>query len=145
VLENDGLSADIIADGIHVDPSIVRLFLRAKGGDKAVLITDAISATGMPDGAYRLGDFEVQVKDGRCESEGKLAGSILTLDRALRNVMSFAGWQLDRAVKLVTLNPARLLGITDQRGIVAPGRQADLVVLNSEGKVVQTIIAGEVV
>jgi N-acetylglucosamine-6-phosphate deacetylase len=87
----------------------------------------------------------VQVKDGRCESEGKLAGSILTLDRAIRNVMSFAGWQLDRAVKLVTLNPARLLGLTDQRGIVAPGRQADLVVLNSEGKVVQTIIAGEVV
>jgi N-acetylglucosamine-6-phosphate deacetylase len=145
VLENDGLSADIIADGIHVDPSIVRLFLRAKGSDKAVLITDAISATGMPDGTYRLGDFEVQVKDGRCESEGKLAGSILTLDRAIRNVMSFAGWQVDRAVKLVTLNPARLLGITDQRGIVAPGRQADLVVLNSEGKVVQTIIAGEAV
>jgi N-acetylglucosamine-6-phosphate deacetylase len=145
VLENDGLSADIIADGIHVDPSIVRLFLRAKGGDKAVLITDAISATGMPDGAYKLGDFEVQVKDGRCESEGKLAGSILTLDRAIRNVMSFAGWQLDRAVKLVTLNPARLLGITDQRGIVAPGHRADLAVLNSEGKVVQTIIAGEAV
>jgi N-acetylglucosamine-6-phosphate deacetylase len=145
VLENDGLSADIIADGIHVDPSIVRLFLRAKGSDKAVLITDAISATGMPGGAYRLGDFEVQVKDGRCESEGKLAGSVLTLDRAIRNVMSFAGWQLNRAVKLVTLNPARLLGITDQRGIVAPGRRADLAVLNSEGKVVQTIIAGEVV
>lgn len=145
VLENDGLSADIIADGIHVDPSIVRLFLRAKGGDKAVLITDAISATGMPDGTYRLGDFEVQVKDGRCEAEGKLAGSILTLDRAIRNVMSFTGCQLDRAVKLVTLNPARLLGITDQRGIVAPGRRADLVVLNSEGKVVQTIIAGEAV
>jgi N-acetylglucosamine-6-phosphate deacetylase len=145
VLENDGLSADIIADGIHVDPSIVRLFLRAKGGDKAVLITDAISATGMPDGAYKLGDFEVQVKDGRCESEGKLAGSILTLDRAVRNVMSFANWRLDRAVKLVTLNPARLLGITDQRGIVAPGRRADLVVLNSEGRVLQTIIAGEAV
>ncbi len=145
VLENDGLSADIIADGIHVDPSIVRLFLRAKGNDKAVLITDAISATGMPDGAYKLGDFEVQVKDGRCESEGKLAGSVLTLDRAVRNVMSFVDWRLDQAVKLVTLNPARLLGITDQRGIVAPGRRADLAVLNAEGQVVQTIIAGEAV
>jgi N-acetylglucosamine-6-phosphate deacetylase len=143
VLEDDSLSADIIVDGIHVDPSVVRLFLRAKGDDRAILITDAISATGMPDGAYRLGDFEVQVKDGRCESAGKLAGSVLTLDRAIRNVMNFAHWQLQRAVKLATLNPARLLGVTNQRGIVATGRRADLVALTHDGNVVHTIIAGE--
>jgi N-acetylglucosamine-6-phosphate deacetylase len=144
VLENDELTADIIADGIHVHPSVLNLFLRAKGADRAILITDAISATGMPDGIYSLGGLEVQVSHGRCEYQGKLAGSVLTLDRAIRNVMSFAGWQLQQAVKLATLNPAQRLGISDQRGLLATGRRADLVVLTPEGQVVQTIIGGEI-
>ncbi|HEY2117153.1 MAG TPA: N-acetylglucosamine-6-phosphate deacetylase [Candidatus Angelobacter sp.] len=145
VLENDELSADIIADGIHVHPSVLNLFLRAKGADRAILITDAISATGMPDGTYSLGGLEVQVSNGRCEYQGKLAGSVLTLDRAIRNVMSFAGWQLQQAVRLATLNPAQRLGISDQRGLLAPGRRADLVVLTPEGQVAHTIIGGEMV
>jgi N-acetylglucosamine-6-phosphate deacetylase len=144
VLENDALTADIIADGIHVHPSVLNLFLRAKGGDRAILITDAISAAGMPDGVYSLGDLEVQVSNGRCEYQGKLAGSVLTLDRAVRNVMSFAGWQLQQAVRLATLNPAQRLGISDQRGLLATGRRADLVVLTPEGQVAHTIIAGEI-
>jgi N-acetylglucosamine-6-phosphate deacetylase len=143
ILEDDTLTADIIVDGIHVDPSVVRLFLRAKGEDKAILITDAISATGMPNGTYSLGGFEVEVTGDRCELEGKLAGSVLTLDRAIRNVMDLAGWKLQRAVKLATLNPAKLLGISDQRGMLAPGRRADMVVLTMQGKVAHTIIAGE--
>jgi N-acetylglucosamine-6-phosphate deacetylase len=145
ILEDDDVSADIIADGIHVEPSMLRLFLRAKGDDKAILITDAISATGMAGGTYRLGEFEVQVRNGRCESGGKLAGSVLTLDRAIRNVMEFAHWRLGRVVKLATLNPARLLGITSKRGVVAPGRRADLVALTPEGNVLHTIIAGNLV
>ena len=145
VLENDELTADIIADGIHVHPSVLKLFLRAKGADRAILITDAISATGMPDGVYSLGGLEVQVSNGRCEYQGKLAGSVLTLDRAIRNVMSFAGWQLQQAIKLATLNPAQRLGISDQRGLLAPGRRADLVVLTPEGQVAHTIIGGEIV
>jgi N-acetylglucosamine-6-phosphate deacetylase len=144
VLENDELTADIIADGIHVHPSVLKLFLRAKGADRAILITDAISATGMPDGVYSLGGLEVQVSNGRCEYQGKLAGSVLTLDRAIRNVMSFTGWQLQQAVKLATLNPAQRLGISDERGMLAPGRRADMVVLTPEGQVVQTIIGGEI-
>ena len=144
VLEDNELTADIIADGIHVHPSILKLFLRAKGADRAILITDAISATGMPDGIYKLGGFEVQVSNGRCEYQGKLAGSVLTLDRAVRNVMSFAGWQLQQAVRLATLNPAQRLGISDQRGLLAPGRRADLVLLTPEGQVVHTIIGGEI-
>lgn len=145
ILEDEAITADIIADGIHVDPSIVRLFLRAKGDEKAILITDAISATGMPDGTYRLGDFEVQVRNGRCESQGRLAGSVLTLDQAVRNMMAFAGLELQRAVKMVTLNPARLLGIAGQRGVIAPGARADIAVLSSDGHVVHTLIAGELV
>ncbi len=144
VLENDELTADIIADGIHVHPSVLKLFLRAKGADRAILITDAISATDMPDGVYSLGGLEVHVSNGRCEYQGKLAGSVLTLDRAIRNVMSFAGWQLQQAVKLATLNPAQRLGISDQRGLAAPGRRADLVVLTPEGQVVHTLIGGEI-
>src|SRR5215471_18054615 len=142
VLANDALTADIIADGVHVDPAVVRLFLRAKGEEGAVLITDAISATGMPEGQYRLGPFVVQVKDGRCDYQGKLAGSVLTLDRAVRNVVSFAGWKLQQAIRLVTLNPARLLGIAEHKGVIAPGSDADLVVLTPGGEVVQTFIAG---
>lgn len=144
VLENDELTADIIADGIHVHPSALNLFLRAKREDRAILITDAISATDMPDGVYSLGGLEVQVSNGRCEYQGKLAGSVLTLDRAIRNVMTFAGWKLQQAVRLATLNPAQRLGITDQRGLLASGRRADLVVLTPEGQVTHTILGGEI-
>ena len=88
-----GISADIIVDGIHVAPPVVKLFLRAKGRERAVLITDAISATGMPDGRYQLGPIEVDVKDGKCTSNGSLAGSVLTMDRAVRNVTQFSDWK----------------------------------------------------
>jgi N-acetylglucosamine-6-phosphate deacetylase len=143
VLSDDRLTADLIADGVHVDPSIVKLFLQAKGPERAILITDAISATGMPDGIYKLGSFEVEVRGDRCEYQGRLAGSVLTLDRAVRNVMSFAGWRLQEAIRLATFNPARMLGITSQKGIVAPGSDADLVLLSAQGYIVQTIIADE--
>jgi N-acetylglucosamine-6-phosphate deacetylase len=143
VLTDPRLSADIIADGIHLDPAIVRLFLQSKGPDQAVLITDAISATGMPDGRYRLGTFEVEVKNGRCLVDGKLAGSVLTMDRAVRNVMEFAHWDLQQTLRLATLNPARVAGLTN-RGKLAVGAQADFVVLSPSGEVRKTIIRGEV-
>ena len=142
VLTDDRITADIIADGIHTDPSVVKLFLNAKGPERAILITDAISATGMPEGKYKLGLFEVDVKDGRCEYQGKLAGSVLTLDRAVRNVMSFADWKLQQAVRLASLNPARVLGIADQKGTIRVGNQADVVTLTPKGEVMQTFIAG---
>lgn len=141
VLADDRLTADIIADGIHVHPAVVQLFLRAKGRDSAVLITDSISATGMPDGRYRLGFFQVDVAGGRCLSEGRLAGSVLTLDRALRNVMGFAGWDLQSALRLATSNPARVLGMAD-RGVLAPGGRADIIVLSQAGDVIKTVVAG---
>ncbi len=142
VLTDSRLSADIIADGIHLDPAIVELFLKAKGPDLAVLITDAISATGMPDGRYRLGTFEVELKDGRCLLNGKLAGSVLTMDRAVRNVMQFAHWDLQQAVRLATLNPARVAGLAN-RGKIEAGATADFVVLSPRGEVRNTIIRGE--
>jgi N-acetylglucosamine-6-phosphate deacetylase len=141
VLTDSRLSADIIADGIHLDPIIVELFLKAKGPDAAVLITDATAATGMPDGRYRLGSLEVEVKGGRCMVGGKLAGSVLNMDRAVRNVVQFARWELQQAVRLATLNPARVAGVK-QGGALEAGAPADLVVLSPSGEVRQTIIRG---
>ena len=143
VLSDDRLTADLIADGIHVDPHVVKLFLQAKGPERAVLITDAISATGMADGFYKLGAFDVEVRGDRCEYQGRLAGSVLTLDRAVRNVMSFAGSTLQQAIRLASFNPARLLAITEQKGNVAAGCDADLILLSAQGHIMQTIIAGE--
>jgi N-acetylglucosamine-6-phosphate deacetylase len=141
VLASDRLMADIIVDGIHVAPPVVKLFLKAKGLDAAVLITDAISATGMPDGLYQLGPFQVQVRGDRAEREGKLAGSVLTLDRAVRNVVSFADWTLQQSITLATRNPARLIGAAN-KGVIANKGAADLVFLSPNGEVVHTMIGG---
>jgi N-acetylglucosamine-6-phosphate deacetylase len=141
VLTDSRLSADVIADGIHVDPSIVKLFATAKGADHTVLITDGISATGMPDGHYRLGSFDVDVKDGRCTANGKLAGSVLTMDRAVRNLARFAEWPLAQAVGAATRNPARAAALSG-KGTLSAGADADFVVLNSAGEVQRTFVAG---
>jgi N-acetylglucosamine-6-phosphate deacetylase len=143
VLNDPAVSAEIIADGIHIAPGMLELFLRAKGRESAVLITDAISATGMEDGHYRLGDIEVSVRSGTCLSaEGKLAGSTLTLDQAVRNVMAYARWDLQDSVRLATINPARVLTDATRLGILAQGAPADIVVLSPSGEVIQTIIHG---
>jgi N-acetylglucosamine-6-phosphate deacetylase len=142
-LADDRLSAEIIADGVHVDPLVVRLFLRAKGVELAVLVTDGTAATGMPDGQYRLGSLLVEVKDGKCLSHGRLAGSILTMDQAVRNVMKFANWDLQSAVRLATLNPARTTGLAGGVGTLAEGASADMVVLSDQGEVVQTVVRGQ--
>jgi N-acetylglucosamine-6-phosphate deacetylase len=142
VLSDDRITADLIADGIHVSPAVVKVFLRAKGIERAVLITDAISATGMPNGRYQLGPIEVDVKDGKCTSNGSLAGSVLTMDRAVRNVTQFSDWSLRDAVRAATFNPARAVGLSGNYGVLAPGASADFNVLSSAGDVVKTIVGG---
>jgi N-acetylglucosamine-6-phosphate deacetylase len=142
VLTDERLSADIIADGIHLAPTIVQIFLQAKGIERAVLITDAISATGMPDGQYQLGPITVDVKDGKCTSNGSLAGSVLTMDRAVRNVTQFADWTLRDAVRAASLNAAKAVGLAADHGILAPGASADFLVLSPLGEVRKTIMRG---
>jgi len=141
VLTDRRVSADIIADGVHLDPAIVKLVANAKGPEQTVLITDAISATGMPDGRYRLGPFEVDVRDGKCMAGGKLAGSVLTMDCAVRNLARFAEWNLQRAVAAASKNPARVARIA-RKGMLAVGADADFVVLSSEGEVLRTFVGG---
>jgi N-acetylglucosamine-6-phosphate deacetylase len=143
VLSDDGITADLIADGIHVDPAVVKVFLEAKGPERAVLITDGISATGMPDGRYKLGPIEVDVKDGKCTANGSLAGSVLTMDRAVRNVTKFSNWGLRDAVRAATFNPAKAVGLSGNYGVLAAGARADFNVLSSEGNVIKTIVGGE--
>ncbi len=142
VLSDDRISADIIVDGIHVAPPVVKLFLRAKGRERAVLITDAISATGMPDGRYQLGPIEVDVKDGKCTSNGSLAGSVLTMDRAVRNVTQFSNWKLRDAVQAATLNAARAVGLASHHGSLVTGAEANFAVLKRDGEVIETIVRG---
>jgi N-acetylglucosamine-6-phosphate deacetylase len=141
VLTDRRMTADIIVDGIHLAPSIVKLVAEAKGPERTVLITDSISATGMPDGRYHLGSLEVDVRDGACTLNGKLAGSVLTMDRAVRNLSRFAEWSLPDAVAAATRNPARVAR-TPKKGVLAAGADADFVVLNSQGEVLRTFIGG---
>jgi N-acetylglucosamine-6-phosphate deacetylase len=146
VLDDDRLFAELICDGVHVAPELVRLWLKAKGIDRAILVTDSMSATGMPDGIYTLGTMKVAVSSGRAyaaddEAKGKhtLAGSVLTLDRAVANLQRFTGATLATAVRLVTHNPATLLGLDAN---ITVGQPASFNVFNAAGQLESTIFQG---
>jgi N-acetylglucosamine-6-phosphate deacetylase len=142
VLDKDSLCAEIICDGIHVDPLMVRLFFKAKERGRIILVTDGMSATGMPDGTYMLGDMEVKVRDGRCTSNDTLAGSVLTLDRGVQNFINFTSASLDTAVAAASRNPSRLMGIDDSWGSLEEGRAANITVLSPSAEVIQTFLSG---
>jgi N-acetylglucosamine-6-phosphate deacetylase len=130
VLTSPEVNAELIADGIHVDEIAIKVLLQAKGPEHVVLISDGTPATGMPDGKYKLGGIDVTVVDGVCrDAAGKLAGSTLTLDRALRNIVAL-GIPLANAVRMLTLNPATILGIEFKKGALRTGADADILLLN---------------
>ncbi len=141
VLTDSRVSADIIADGVHLDPAIVKLVAQSKGPELTVLISDATAATGLPDGRYRLGSIEVDVHDGKCTFDGRLAGSVLTMDRAVRNLSQFAGWSLLDAVAAASRNPAHVVRWAD-KGVLRAGADADFLVLNEKGDVLRTFVGG---
>ncbi|MFQ5740292.1 MAG: N-acetylglucosamine-6-phosphate deacetylase [Acidobacteriota bacterium] len=143
---NSDIFAAVIADGIHVHPAIVQLLVRCKGLDRIILVTDQISAAGMPDGPYRIGSLEVHLSEGVCRGPGgKLAGSILQMSDGLSNLN---GWLPGRALRKIvataTLQPAQLLGL-ERKGRIRPGNDADLVLLDEDLKVLQTWVEGELV
>jgi N-acetylglucosamine-6-phosphate deacetylase len=144
VLTNDSIYAELICDGIHVVPEMVKLWYRAKGPKRAILVTDAMSAAGMPDGEYTLGGFAVQVAGGKAMARGVLAGSVLTQDKALSNFMEFTGAPLDDALRLLTVNPAAMTGFGEQAGSLAVGKAANLVAMDAAGKLVAAIVNGKV-
>jgi N-acetylglucosamine-6-phosphate deacetylase len=142
ILTEPDVTAEIIADGVHVAGPAIQVLLGTKGFDTVLLASDGTAATGMRDGKFRLGNFEVTVKDGVCRNaEGKLAGSTLTLDRALRYVVSL-GVPLVDAVRMATVLPARRLGLAGKKGIIAVGSDADLVVLTHDLRVAGVMTRG---
>jgi N-acetylglucosamine-6-phosphate deacetylase len=135
----------IIADGVHTHRSVVRLAWQALGAMRMNLVTDAMAALGMPAGRHLLGDFEVVVDaTGARLSDGTLAGSILSLDQALRNLIDFTGCALAEALPTLTMTPARAIGLGDERGRLGAGYIADMVLLTADLRVSATIAEGAV-
>ena len=143
-LESD-IYCEAICDGRHLHPGVVRLLIKTKGIDRVVAITDSIMAAGLPDGNYKLGVNDVVVVDGdaKLASNGVRAGSTLTTGQALKNIMAFTGRPLEEVLKLLTENPAKLIGVFDKKGSIAEGKDADLVVLDEENNVTDTFVMGK--
>jgi len=146
ILDDPDTSVQLIADCIHIHPAVMRLLYRVKGPEKIVLITDAMQATGLQDGEYTLAGQKVTVTQGKATLEdGTLAGSTLTLDRAVKNMVNEIGCDLPAAAKMASLNAATLLGINDKKGSIMPGKDADLVIMNKDFQVTATMVQGEFV
>jgi N-acetylglucosamine-6-phosphate deacetylase len=145
LLEQEQVLCEVVNDGLHVHPSVVSLMFAAAGAHRIALITDAMVAAGVGDGEYRLGALVVQVRDGeaRLTDGDSLAGSTLTMDNALRNAVRLAGVSLVDAAVSASLTPARALGIADRVGSLETGKQADLVVLDEDLRVVDVMRKGE--
>jgi len=140
VLDRDDMYADLICDGYHVAPEAVRLWLKAKGPERAILITDCLSAAGMPNGEYMTGDTLVHVEGDTCRTEtGVLAGSVITLDRAVANLRRFTHAELHTAARLASLNPARMLGLPEP---LTPGALADFNIYDADGSRRQSFMRG---
>ena len=142
-LESD-VYCEMICDGLHLHPAIVRLLWKTKGPQRLVAITDSIMAAGLPDGNYHLGVNQVVVEkgDAKLASDGTRAGSTLTQDRALRNLLSFTGRPLEEILPVLTENPAKLIGVYDRKGSIEDGKDADLVVLDEQNQVADVFLQG---
>ena len=143
VLDDPAVTCELILDGLHVHVAAARLLHRAKGAAGTVLITDAIAATGLGDGEHRLGRTPIRVAGGRAETlDGQLAGTTLTMDAAVRRAHESLGVPLTDAVAMATTTPARVVGLGDRKGRIAPGFDADLVVLDEALRPSTTFLGG---
>ncbi len=144
LVEDPRVTVELIADGVHLHPSIVRFFAETSGWSRTAVVTDAMGAAGGPDGDYLIGQLEVVVADGvaRLARGGALAGSTLTMDRALRVLVHRCGLELAEAAQVLCSSPAHAMGLADV-GAIAPGRRADLVVLDQDLLVRRVMRAGE--
>ncbi len=143
LLDDPRATVEVIADGVHVHPAMLRRAVTTKGAERVALVTDAMAAAGMADGDYQLGGLEVQVTDGvaRLAEGGALAGSTLTMDAAFRGAVQESGLPLEVAARLASTTPAAVLGLPDV-GAIEVGKQADLVVLDQDLRVTAVMAAG---
>ena len=144
--EHPAVNLEIIPDGVHVHPAVIRLLVELVGVDRVVAITDAMRAAGLADGDYGMGDVAVVVKDGIArDRHGSLAGSTLTMSQALRNMMKFCDLSLAQSLPMATRAPARAIGLYPRKGSLQVGADADIVVWDQETGVHATLIGGETV
>ena len=146
IFENENVTAQLIADGVHIHPSVLKLAFEILGPERIVLITDGMQAMGLPDGKYIYNGVEYESKEGAARyKDGTLIGTALGLSELLKRLISFTGCGLDVAVKTVTENPAKVLGLADRKASIAVGKDADLVLLNDDLSVQATIVGGRIV
>lgn len=144
VMESD-VYCEAICDGRHLHPGVVRLLIKTKGLDRVVAVTDSIMAAGLPDGKYKLGVSDVVVEDGdaKLADTGVRAGSTLTQDVALLNLLEFTGRPLAEVLPILSENPAKLIGIYDRKGSIEDGKDADLVLLDEKNKISEVFVMGQ--
>ncbi|MCB0916475.1 MAG: N-acetylglucosamine-6-phosphate deacetylase [Actinobacteria bacterium] len=143
LMDDPRVVCELIVDGVHIDPEMVRFVIDHVGPDRVAAVTDAMGAAGAPEGRYKIGYLDVEVADGqaRLTSDGALAGSVLTLDTALVNLVTKCGQSLPDATRMLSATPARTMGLTD-RGRLAAGMRADLVVLDDQLSISRVMRAG---
>ncbi|MGI6741331.1 MAG: N-acetylglucosamine-6-phosphate deacetylase [Brevefilum sp.] len=146
ILLSEGMTAELIADTVHVHPGAMRLLVKCLGSDRIVAVTDAITGAGFADGVYHVAGFDVYVRDGRATlANGTLAGSITTMDRCVANLVEHVGLSLHEAVQTASLNPARAIGVADRLGSVETGKDASLTVFDDQIDVQLTMVNGQIV
>jgi len=144
ILTDDRIFAQIIADGVHVHPAMVKLAVRAKGVSRIILITDSIRGAGLCDGNYDYFGQKFTVTDGVARtSEGGLSGSTLMLDQAIKNMIKFTGMSLNEVLPMATSVPAEAMGWSERRGVLKPGADADVIILNDDLIVEKTFVLGK--
>lgn len=142
----DELNCEMICDTIHVSVPAIRIFVKNKPHDKFTLITDAMRAKGMPDGLSELGGQQVFVKNGEARlADGTLAGSVLKMNVAIKNLVEKVGVSLTEAVDFASANPAKNLGLYDERGSIEVGKRADFAVMDKDFNILCTVVGGKVV
>ena len=140
------LTVSMIADGVHLHPNVIELLFKTKGVDNIILITDAIRAAGMSDGTYELGGLHVKVKSGVCRlASGTLAGSTLTMNMAVKNMIDFLDIPLSDALKMASTNAAKIIGFADSKGSLEEGKDADIAILDGDFNVKSTIVKGRII
>lgn len=141
----DKLDIELIVDGIHIHPEMVKLAWKTKGTDRCLLITDSMRAKGFPDGNYELGGQAVTVEDNKATltSDGTLAGSVLKMNDAVANMLAFTGCSLEDAIQMASYNPARKAGVLDRKGSIEEGKDADFTVVNKNGEITLTFCRGK--
>lgn len=143
-LIRENLIAEIIADGIHVEPEAIKLAYQQKTAERLILITDAMRAKCLKNGSYDLGGQQVTVKDGKATlADGTLAGSVLTMVQAFRNIITFTGCQIEDAIKMSSSTPAKELKVYDRKGSITPGKDADIVIMDEQLEIIMTLCKGE--